>query len=168
MQQVAFQLLAGSPFIARDAVVALPQQQLSGLKSVCFTANAKTAVIVTIIAGSSDISDVDVYFEPCQGFVDNYSDSYDPEVPAGDMTYADFRVETLAAGYTLVVDSVQRTVVVTDDAGHVVGGFDALSYLGAWRWMEASGGVSAEAHVDAGSGVVNGATTVRIETVEVA
>ena len=174
IQQVAFQLGAGSPSLVFNETIILAQQQLTGTKTACFTASLRTAAVVTVIAGSAAISDVDVFFEPDgtgvgddPGYYDAYAtDAYEaPQV--GSMNYAEFRIESLAAGTTLVVDSAARTVEVRDSAGRLLGGYDALSWRGAWRWLESFNGARACVRVRSTDGVVNGATSVRIESVDI-
>jgi hypothetical protein len=168
IQEVAFQFSVGNPNVTFDQTVVLNQQQLSGHKSICFAAKQHTAVILTIVAGTADVTGVNVFFEPCPGYSDPYPtyDEYDKNV-VGSQTYAEFTVSDIPAGSTLTVDAAQRTVRVEDSSGRLIGGFDALTFRGAWRWMDAYNGADAEVHVDATGAAVNGATSVRIETVEV-
>jgi len=169
MEQAFFQLVAGWPYlIGATSTVRSPTGITSGVANrVCGTitgAGGKTtAGRLTIVAGTSAVSGLEIFGEPCAGYTDTYSDTYDPYL-AGSGTIVDLLVGTLPAGSTFVLDGISHTATLTDSAGRVIGGLDRVSPIGPFEWPEVTNGAVMCLCVVAGT--VNGSTTISVEAAD--
>lgn len=99
-----------------------------------------------------------------EGYLMHNSDSYD-DCTSGTMSAAEYLIESIPAGHTLVIDAHEKTVrVYQDGTNTVVGGMDALSFIGLFDWITAAGECCVSLCVDAENGLVNSNTTITANT----
>lgn len=156
VEDVAFQIASTLPWMLTEESTEQPATTLGGTDlDVCYTASGSgvTAAKVTVTATAAVSTEIEIIAEPCGGYSDTYAANY--EGTAG-VSYAEFRIPagTLQAGYSMVVDSIERLVYLLDANGRVIAGMDALDFSGAFRWIETvSGGCQCVWFRTAGSAV---------------
>ncbi len=171
MEQVFFQLVAGWPYlIGPTSTITASTGITSGIANrVCGTitgaAGKTTAGRLTIVAGSANVTGLEIFGEPCAGYTDTYSDTYDPYL-AGSGTLVDLLVGTLPAGSTFVFDGITHTATLTDSSGRVIGGLDVLTPSPGcpFAWPEVTNGAAMCLCVAAGT--VNGSTRITVEAAD--
>lgn len=120
--------------------------------------------IITIISGTAAVSGVVITADPCAGFSDTYSDTYDDCAEGGSMTYAEYALDDVPAGHTLIIDAHERTVRLFESStNQIVGGMDALSFLGLFDWIEAAGGCCARICANTDGATINAETTITVD-----
>lgn len=171
MEQIFFQMVAGWPYyIGATSTVRTPIHLASGVANkVCGTITGAygktTAGKLTIVAGTSDVTGLEIFGEPCAGYTDVYSDSYDPYL-LGSGTIVDLLVGTLPAGSTFVYDGITHTATLTDSSGRVIGGLDLLTPSPGqpFTWPEVTDGAIMCLCVVAGT--TNASTTVEVQAAD--
>lgn len=159
IQQVSFQLVAGTPYLLSPPETILPATTLvAGQTYISSFVGAEvgdSAAEIRISSGSAEVSGIVVISEPAPGYSDTYSDSYGPSGGS----YAEFEIDALPPETVLIVDAVENSVRVEEaDTGRVVAGLEVLSYMGAFRFPVARNGVTQRVGIDATSATMNADT----------
>jgi hypothetical protein len=170
-EQVFFQLAAGWPYLVGSLrTITASTVITSGMANrVCGTITGAfgktTAGKLTIVAGSADVTALEIFGEPCAGYVDAYPSLYDPYL-SGSGTIVDLLVGTLPTGSTFVFDGITHTATLTDSGGRVIGGLDVLTPSPGtpFAWPEVKDGAAMCLCVVAGT--VNAGTTVKVEAAD--
>lgn len=131
LQEVAFQLVAGQPYL-RSVSVVEADVDLAAAPTTCVELDARPVVLVeeaavlriTAGAGTLDGVLIEGRYGSC------------PQVGAADIT---LEIVDLSPMYTLVIDSSTHTVQATDAAGTVVSGLQFLDFDGMFPWLTAVG-----------------------------
>jgi len=158
LQQAAFQLASPLPWLEH-----LPEQEASG----SLTSEAET--VSALVTGPEWTGDVAVVVEVVTGAgVDGLTVSaavpVAGECPTDRAPFA-FCTVTLGPNRSLRIDSARREVTVTEtSSGLVVGGMDALTFDGLFRWIEAGACTTVCVTVGGGS-FTDGDTTVTVTSV---
>jgi hypothetical protein len=171
MEQVFFQVVAGWPYyISNSQVITNPTALTSGIANrVCGHITGAfgrvTAGKLIIVAGTSNVTGLEIFGEPCAGYTDTYADLYDPYL-LGSGTVVDLLVGTLPAGSTFVFDGTTHTATLTDSGGRTIGGLDVLTPSPGcpFQWPEVQDGAIMCLCVAAGT--VNAGTTVSVESAD--
>lgn len=153
--KVTFQWAAGEPWLRK--ITPLLTIDLVANPTTCTPLEAPViadaAAVITVQAGSSVLDGLTIkaYSGNCPG-----SGS-----PAVDLTISD-----MPANSRLVIDASTETVVLTNVAGTVIGGPDALDFTGILKWIKAAAGTNAAIQVDASGATGTTGATVEITAVD--
>lgn len=158
LQQVAFQMASPLPWLE-----ALPEQVATGALT------DEDPAVSVLVTGPEWTGDVAVVVEVTtgdgvEGLTLSAAVPVADECPTERAPFAACTV-TLPANRTLRVDAARREVTVTEtSSGLVVGGMDALTFTGLFRWIEV--GACTTVCVTVGGGTfTDGDTTVTVTTV---
>lgn len=158
VQDVAFQFAAGDPWIRSPESTVMDAQAIVAGATICADVTqdeyiGDTAVRISLnAAGPDPVENITL-----RATVDGHS------TPC-----AEYVVASLPASTTLVIDSAARTVqVVQNSTGEVVGGLDALTLTGLFKWIEVQPCTTVSICVDATDAAVevNASTTVTIDAI---